>query len=36
MIPVVIHIIHNGGVENISDAHVQSQIDMLNEDLRKN
>jgi len=38
-IPVVIHIIHNGeavGVgTNISDAQVQSQIDVLNEDFRK-
>jgi len=35
IIPVVVHIIHNGGVENISDAQVQSQIDVLNEDFRK-
>ncbi len=35
VIPVVVHIIHNGGVENISDAQVQSQIDALNEDYRK-
>lgn len=34
-IPVVVHIIHNGGTENISDAQVQSQIDVLNEDFRK-
>ncbi len=35
IIPVVVHIIHNGGPENISDAQVQSQIDALNEDYRK-
>lgn len=35
VVPVVVHIIHNGGTENISDAQVQSQIDVLNEDYRK-
>ena len=35
VIPVVVHVIHNGGVENISDAQIQSQIDVLNEDYRK-
>lgn len=35
IIPVVVHIIHNGGTENISDAQIQSQIDVLNEDFRK-
>lgn len=35
IIPVVVHIIHNGGVENISEAQIQSQIDVLNEDFRK-
>ncbi len=35
VIPVVVHIIHNAGIENISDAQVQSQIDALNEDYRK-
>lgn len=35
IIPVVVHVIHNGGVENISDAQIQSQIDVLNEDFRK-
>lgn len=35
VIPVVVHIIHNGGTENISDAQIQSQIDVLNEDFRK-
>lgn len=34
-IPVVVHVIHVGGAENISDAQVQSQIDVLNEDFRK-
>ncbi|HUM47054.1 MAG TPA: M43 family zinc metalloprotease, partial [Chitinophagales bacterium] len=34
-IPVVVHVIHNGGTENISDVQVQSQIDVLNEDYRK-
>lgn len=34
-IPVVVHIIHNGGVENISDAQVESQIQVLNEDYGK-
>ena len=38
-IPVVVHIIHNGeavGVgSNISDAQIQSQIDVLNEDFRR-
>src|SRR5689334_8584870 len=31
-IPVVVHIIYNAAVENISDAQVASQIDVLNED----
>ena len=35
VIPVVVHVIHNGGTENISDAQIQSQIDVLNEDYRK-
>jgi len=35
IIPVVVHIIHNGGTENISEAQIQSQIDVLNEDFRK-
>ncbi len=34
-IPVVVHIIHNGGTENISDAQVLGQIEVLNEDFRK-
>jgi hypothetical protein len=32
IIPVVVHIIHNGGLENIPDYLVQRQIDVLNED----
>lgn len=35
IIPVVVHVIHNGGPENISDAQIQSQIAVLNEDFRK-
>lgn len=35
IIPVVVHIIHNNGTENISDAQVLSQIDVLNEDYLK-
>ncbi len=34
-IPVVVHIIHNGGKENITDLQVLSQIKILNEDFRK-
>lgn len=34
-IPVVVHVIHNGGTENISDAQINSQIQVLNEDFRK-
>lgn len=38
-IPVVVHVIHNGqaigGLPNISDAQIQSQIDVLNEDFRR-
>lgn len=34
-IPVVVHVIHNGGTENISDAQILSQIEVLNEDFRK-
>jgi len=32
IIPVVVHVIHNGGPENLSDADIQSQIPVLNED----
>ena len=34
-IPVVIHIIHQGGIENISDAQIFTQLDVLNEDFRR-
>ncbi len=35
MIPVVVHVFHDGGSENISDAQIQSQITVLNEDFGK-
>ncbi len=35
VIPVVVHIIHNGGAENISEAQIQSQIQVMNEDFGK-
>ncbi|NOX47763.1 MAG: T9SS type A sorting domain-containing protein [Chlorobi bacterium] len=35
VIPVVVHVIHNGGSENISDEQVESQINILNEDFGK-
>jgi PKD repeat protein len=35
IIPVVVHVIHDGGTNNISDSQIQSQIDVLNEDFRK-
>ncbi|MEO6069385.1 MAG: T9SS type A sorting domain-containing protein [Chitinophagaceae bacterium] len=34
-IPVVIHIVYNTTAQNISDAQVQSQLKVLNEDFRK-
>ncbi|MGB3946939.1 MAG: M43 family zinc metalloprotease [Bacteroidia bacterium] len=34
-IPVVFHIIHQGGAENISDAQVMDAVDVLNQDFRK-
>jgi len=34
-IPVVVHIVYENSTENISDAQVQSQIDVLNEDFRR-
>ncbi|WP_347469442.1 zinc metalloprotease [Burkholderia stagnalis] len=34
-IPVVVHVVYNTNVQNISDAQVQSQIDVLNRDYRK-
>lgn len=35
IIPVVVHVIHDGGTNNISDAQIQSQITVLNEDYRR-
>ena len=35
VVPIVVHIIHNGGSENISEAQIQSQIQVLNEDYGK-
>jgi hypothetical protein len=35
LIPVVVHVIHRGGPENISDDQIKSQIDVLNLDYRK-
>jgi len=35
VIPVVIHVIHEDGPENISDAQIQSQIQIMNEDYGK-
>ncbi|MFD0863058.1 GEVED domain-containing protein [Sungkyunkwania multivorans] len=34
-IPVVVHIVYRTSQENISDAQIQSQIDVLNEDFRR-
>ncbi|MBA4177066.1 MAG: hypothetical protein C0505_10980 [Leptothrix sp. (in: Bacteria)] len=34
-IPVVVHVVHRTAAQNISDAQVQSQIDVLNRDFRK-
>ncbi|MDB5270813.1 MAG: hypothetical protein JWP58_3853 [Hymenobacter sp.] len=34
-IPVVVHVVYNTASENISDAQIQSQIDVLNEDYHK-
>ena len=34
-IPVVVHVVYNNSTENISDAQIQSQIDVLNEDFRR-
>jgi hypothetical protein len=33
-IPIIIHVLHNGGVENIPDDRIQSQIDILNKDFQ--
>jgi hypothetical protein len=35
IIPVVVHVVHNTAAQNISDAQINSQIDVLNEDYRK-
>lgn len=34
-IPVVVHVVYKGPLENISDAQIQSQIDVLNVDFRR-
>ena len=34
-IPVVVHIIYNGNAQNITDAQIRSQIDILNNDFRR-
>ncbi|SFQ38242.1 GEVED domain-containing protein [Hymenobacter arizonensis] len=34
-IPVVVHVLYNTTAQNISDAQIQSQIDVLNEDFQK-
>jgi len=34
-IPVVVHVIYNNAQENISEAQIQSQLDVLNEDFRR-
>src|SRR4051812_9191807 len=34
-IPVVVHVVYNGTAENISDAQIFSQIDVLNEDFSR-
>src|SRR5688572_19617845 len=34
-IPVVVHVVYNTTAQNISDAQIQSQIDVLNKDFRK-
>ena len=35
-IPVIVHVIWHTSAENISDAQIESQIDVLNEDFRRN
>ena len=34
-IPVVVHVVYNGSTQNISDAQIASQINILNEDFRR-
>lgn len=35
IVPCVVHVIHNGGVENITDAQVKSAFARINEDFRR-
>ena len=35
IIPIVFHVIHEGGSENISDAQIQDEVRILNDDYRK-
>jgi Pregnancy-associated plasma protein-A len=35
IIPVVVHVVYNTAAQNISDAQIQSQIDILNQDFRR-
>ncbi len=35
-IPVVVHVVYANGTQNISDAQIQSQIQVLNDDFSKN
>ena len=34
-IPVIVHVLYNSNIQNISDAQIYSQIDVLNEDYRR-
>ena len=34
-IPVVVHVVYNTSAQNVSDAQIQSQLDVLNKDFRK-
>jgi hypothetical protein len=34
-IPVIVHIVYHAGAQNISDAQIQSQLDVLNRDYRR-
>src|SRR5882724_2306098 len=34
-IPVIVHVVYNTAAQNISDAQIQSQIDVLNKDYQK-
>lgn len=33
-IPIVFHVLHNGGIENISDEQIYNQVEILNRDFR--